>query len=72
MKKIYLVLSKLKSNHVRVLASFESESLAGIYRRHKEVLEGHEYVNFHVVEVPLMDGTPEMNEIVLSGSRKQS
>lgn len=66
---IYLVISKLKSNHTSVVAAFESRHLADLYCLHKQGTDGNEYNKFIVREVPILDGTPEMNKIVLEASR---
>jgi len=68
MKKIFLVASKTKSNHVKVLAAFESERLAEIYSLHKGREIGSEYLKFFVQEVRMLDEDPVMNRIILSGS----
>lgn len=65
MKTIFLVSSRLKSNHRRVEAAFESRLQAAAYRMHKERTAGNEYRTFLVEEVPVLDGTPEMNRIML-------
>jgi hypothetical protein len=65
MKKIHLVFAKLKSNHKNCEAAFESESLAQAYRAHRQKEAGSEYRTFVVEEVPVLDGTPKMNSIVL-------
>lgn len=65
MKKIHLVLSRLKSNHRNCEAAFESRAQALAYCSHMERESGTPYKTFLVVEVPLMDGTPEMNRIML-------
>lgn len=65
MKKIYLVLAKLKSNHRNCEAAFESERLAQAFRAHRQKEAGSPYMTFMVVEVPVLDGTPGMNRIML-------
>ena len=65
MKTMFLVFSRLKSNHKRVEAAFESRAQAFAYRAHKERESGNEYRTFLVEEVPVLDGTPEMNRIML-------
>ena len=63
MKSMYVVThTTWKTSETKVLAVFKSESLAGIYR--------HYHRDPHQVKitcVPVMDGTPEMNRIVLEG-----
>lgn len=66
---MYLVMSKLKSNHRKVVAAFLSRRLAEVYCLHKQAEIGSEYNKFFVQEVPLLDETPEMNKIMLSASR---
>lgn len=65
MKKIFLVFAKLKSNHRNCEAAFESESLAQAYCAHRHRESGSPYMNFLVQEVPVLDGTPKMNRIML-------
>jgi hypothetical protein len=65
MEKIHLVLSKLKSNHKKCEAAFQSASQAEAYRAHRQIEAGSEYRTFVVEEVPVLDGTPKMNRIML-------
>lgn len=64
MKKIYFVVSRLKSNHEKAVAVFESEHLAKIYLKH--VSGKDPYKTFHLREMELMDESREFVEIVLS------
>ena len=76
---IYLVIRKVKSNHTKVVAAFKSRHLAEVYRLHKQNERGSEYnlhlglagidLEFFVQEVSILDGTPEINKIMLGGSR---
>ena len=65
--KVFVVVSKMKSNHTKVIAAFNSSNLAEVYRLHKEREQGSDYLSFRVLEVPLLDETPEMNRMVLEG-----
>lgn len=64
---IYLVVSRLKSNHTNVVAAFNDKNLAEVYAGHKQREVGSPFNRFFVQEVPLMDESPEMNRIVLGG-----
>jgi hypothetical protein len=67
-KFIYVVTTtKWKTQETTVLACFENKDLAGIYAHSHSHMD-----SIKVHEVPLMDGTPEMNEIVLSVSARES
>lgn len=63
--KVFVVVSKMKSNHIKTLAAFKSLNLAEVYRLHKEREQGSDYLSFLVLEVPLLDETAEMNRMVL-------
>lgn len=65
MRKVYLVMSVGGGNHHKVLAAFESEHLAEVYLHH--VSHDSRYLKYRVLEFAIMDGTPEMNKIVLEG-----
>lgn len=61
---IYIVVSKGGGNHERVEAAFMSRELAEIW-----VLHNSSRMRLRLVEVQVMDGTPEMNRIVLENRK---
>lgn len=63
MKSMYVVThTTWKTSETKVLAVFQSESLAGIYRHHHR-----DPSQVKITKVQVMDGTPEMNRMVLEG-----
>ena len=67
---IHLVVEVEARNHTKVVGAFQSRYLAEVYCLHKSSEIGSPYLKFFVQKVELLDGTPKMNEIVLSASRK--
>ena len=64
--KIYLVIFRGGGNHEKVMAVFESRELAEIWMKSKSS-PPFSQERWQVVETQTMDGTPEMNRIVLEG-----
>jgi hypothetical protein len=69
--KIYLVVSRGGGNHEKVRAVFESRELAEIWMKSKSSPPFSRFSRerpqerWQVVDMHTMDGTPEMNRIVL-------
>lgn len=63
MKSMYVVThTTWKTGETKVLAIFKSESLAGIYCHYHAGS-----LRLKITRVQVMDGTPEMNRMVLEG-----
>jgi len=63
MKSMYVVThTAWKTQETTVLAVFRSENLAGIYRHHHP-----DSRQVKIIRVSVMDGTAEMNRMVLEG-----
>jgi hypothetical protein len=66
---IYLVISRAKSNHIKVLAAFKDKKLAEIYAKHRS--KDFVYEKLLVREMSMMDESPEMAQAVLEFGTKQ-
>jgi hypothetical protein len=54
-----------KTSETTVMAVFRNHNLANIYVRTYSTIHGTPRVVLGITKVPVMDGTPEMNKIVL-------